>query len=357
MIFVDGHLSSTDSSASPQGRDILVALLEHPALVEASASFKAIPERRFSVREESVMEATPPGKWVYLFQREYATVDPAFVDFVGTDEATTCIGVAIRNPRNGMTSVAHMDSPNIVDMGLSQMLSLLVDHNKDMELDVHLVGGFEDVSTNHGNYNTTSESQENMDGYSFPLGAKIVETLWKRPEKFHIRTLCILGHNTRRDPEGNAYPNFNGFMVGTSNGSITPAIFDKTSRCPDEVVRRIRVSVSYKDPSWKGKLLETYDTQTDRFKIAPCCWTLQQLHFALSLQRYSDSEILIMCSTSPSAENPDFVANMRRHWDYLIKHPDWRETFPMKQPRIFERTAEGGWRKPQGADTLISRSF
>ncbi|XP_068329531.1 protein N-terminal asparagine amidohydrolase isoform X2 [Pyrus communis] len=289
MIFVDGLPFSTDSSASPQGWDTLVALLEHPALVEASNSFKAISERRFSVREESVLDTSPRSKWVYLFQREYATVDPALVD--------------------------------------------------------------------HGNYNTGSESQENLDGYSFPLGAKIVETLRKRPEKFHIRTLCILGHNTRRDPEGNAYPSFNGFMIGTSTGSITPAIFDKTSRCPDEVVRRIRVSVSYEDTSWKGKLLETYDTQTDHFKIAPCCWTLQQLHFALSLQRYSDSEILLMCSTSPSAENPDFVENMRRQWDYLIKHPDWRETFPMKQPRIFERTAEGGWRKPQGADTLMNRRF
>ncbi|ONI20231.1 hypothetical protein PRUPE_2G004200 [Prunus persica] len=290
MIIVDGLPFSTDTSASPQGRDILAALMEHPALVSASNSFKAIPERRFSVPEESGPEKTPPSKWVYLFQREYAIVDPALVD-------------------------------------------------------VHLVGGFEDVSPNHGNCNTRSESQEKLAGYSFPLCAKIVETLWNRQEKFHIRTLFILGHNTRRDLEGNAYPIFNGFMVGTSTGSITPASFDRTLRCPDEIVRRIRVSASYEDSSWKGKLMETYDTQTDQFKIAPCCWTLRQLDISLSLQDYSDPEILLMCSTSPSAEAPDFVENMRRQWEYLVEHPDWRETFPMKQPRIFERTAEGGWRR------------
>ncbi|XP_016652684.1 PREDICTED: protein N-terminal asparagine amidohydrolase-like isoform X2 [Prunus mume] len=290
MIIVDGLPFSTDTAASPQGRDILAALMEHPALVSASNLFKAIPERRFSVPEESGPEKTPPSKWVYLFQREYATVDPALVD-------------------------------------------------------VHLVGGFEDVSPNHGNCNTRSESQEKLAGYSFPLCAKIVETLWNRQEKFHIRTLFILGHNTRRDLEGNAYPIFNGFMVGTSTGSITPATFDRTSRCPDEIVRRIRVSASYEDSSWKGKLMETYDTQTDQFKIAPCCWTLCQLRISLSLQGYSDSEILLMCSTSPSAEGPDFVENMRRQWEYLIEHPDWRETFPMKQPRIFERNAERGWRR------------
>ncbi|XP_016649918.1 PREDICTED: protein N-terminal asparagine amidohydrolase-like isoform X2 [Prunus mume] len=290
MIIVDGLPFSTDTSASPQGRDILAALMEHPALVSASNLFKAIPERRFSVPEESGPEKTPPSKWVYLFQREYATVDPALVD-------------------------------------------------------VHLVGGFEDVSPNHGNCNTRSESQEKLAGYSFPLCAKIVDTLWNRQEKFHIRTLFILGHNTRRDLEGNAYPIFNGFMVGTSTRSITPASFDRTSRCPDEIVRRIRVSSSYEDSSWKGKLMETYDTQTDQFKIAPCCWTLRQLHISLSLQDYSDSEILLICSTSPSAEGPDFVENMRRQWEYLIEHPDWRETFPMKQPRIFGRTAERGWRR------------
>lgn len=43
-----------------------------------------------------------------------------------------------------MISVAHMDSPYVVDIGLTQMLSL-VDQNSDAEFDVHLIGGFEDV--------------------------------------------------------------------------------------------------------------------------------------------------------------------------------------------------------------------
>jgi hypothetical protein len=51
--------------------------LENPILVSASSSLKANPERKFSASEESTPERS---KWVYLFQREYATVDPAFVD-------------------------------------------------------------------------------------------------------------------------------------------------------------------------------------------------------------------------------------------------------------------------------------
>ncbi|GMN55339.1 hypothetical protein TIFTF001_024461 [Ficus carica] len=68
--------------------------------------------------------------------------------------------------------------------------------------------------------------------------------------------------------------------VDTSTGLVIPAKFDDTSRCPDELVRRIRVTASYEDRRWNGKLLETYDTQTDTFKIAPCRWTEQQLLIA-----------------------------------------------------------------------------
>uniref|UniRef100_A0A5B7BI45 Protein N-terminal asparagine amidohydrolase n=1 Tax=Davidia involucrata TaxID=16924 RepID=A0A5B7BI45_DAVIN len=340
MIYVGGDPFSTDSTSSFQGSDTLAVLMEHPILVSASSSFKDIPERKFS---ETGSERSTQSKCVYIFQREYATVDPVLVDLVGTDEATTCVGLVIRNRKSGMTSVAHMDSPYVVDIGLTQMLSLVVDHNFDAELDVHLIGGFEDASPQHADGGSRSESLTKLDGYSFPLCTKIVETLQKSREKFHIQTLHVLEHNTRWDSEGNAYPIFNGFLVETSTGSITPASFDRTSRCPDEIVRRIRVTASFEDLSWKGRLLETYDTRTDRFVIAPCSWTIRRLHSALTRRHLSDSEILLTCSTSPSAEGPDFVDNERRQCDYLIQHPDWRDTFPMKQPRVFERTAGGGW--------------
>lgn len=65
----------------------------------------------------------------------------------------------------------------------------------------------------HANGTTVSESQAELDGYSLPLCTKIVDTLQKRHEKFHIQTLFVLGHNTEMDSEGNACPIFNGFLV------------------------------------------------------------------------------------------------------------------------------------------------
>lgn len=343
MIYVGGVPVSTDLESSSQGSDMLVALMEHPTLKSASCSLKDIPERKFTGSEESGSGRSRRSKCVYIFQREYATVDPALVDLVGTDEATTCVGIAIRNRTSGMTSVGHMDSPNIVDIGLAQMLTLVVEQNSNAELDVHLIGGFDDVKPQNASIGTRSESKGKKEDYSFPLCAKIVEALEKSGERFHINTFHVLRHNTRWDSQGNACPVFHGFMVETSTGSLIPTAFDRTSRCPDEIVRRVRLTASSEDPRSKGKLIETYETQTDRFIIAPCSWTRHLVYFASMVRQLSDAEILNSCSTSPFAEGPDFVDNERRLCDYLIRHPDWRETFPMNQPRIFERTADGTW--------------
>lgn len=61
---------------------------------------------------------------------------------------------------------------------------------------------------------TQSGDREKMEGYSFPLCNKIIESLWTRPEKFHLQILCVLQHNTWRDSEGNACPIFCGLAVG-----------------------------------------------------------------------------------------------------------------------------------------------
>ena len=60
---------------------------------------------------------------------------------------------------------------------------------------------------------TRSKRWEKMDGYSLPLCIKIIDALQRSQEIFCIQTLCVLGHNTRRDSEGNGYPIFNGFVV------------------------------------------------------------------------------------------------------------------------------------------------
>ncbi|KAK1306203.1 hypothetical protein QJS10_CPA10g00087 [Acorus calamus] len=89
MIFVDGRRFS-------QGDGDLVALLEEPSLMSASESFKAKPERKITAVDSARTNC------VYIFQREYATVNPGWVKMVGMDEATTCVGLVIRNRSDGI---------------------------------------------------------------------------------------------------------------------------------------------------------------------------------------------------------------------------------------------------------------
>ncbi|KAL9255866.1 N-terminal asparagine amidohydrolase-like protein [Drosera capensis] len=329
MIFVAGEPLHTNDSPR-QGREILDALLENPDLVSASRSFRDTPEKVFGVGESSVGGGVGRRNHVYLFQREFATVDPRLIDLIGTDEATTCVGLVIRNRENGMTSVAHMDSQNVIEGGLSQMLSDLVDPTIEAEFD------------QTGTSSKYAKHAE-VEGHSLPLCVKLVEVLGSSRLKFHIQTLFVLRHNTRRDSEGKRRPIFDGFLVETSAGSVVPARFDTTTRCPDEIVRRIRVFSSFEDLRWTGKLLDTYNWRRNQFVIASCLWTQRLVHIVSGLRKLPDSYLLSVCSTSPDAEGPDFIFNHRRMWDYLIRHPNWKETFPKGRPRIFERNEVGDW--------------
>ncbi|XP_057523089.1 protein N-terminal asparagine amidohydrolase isoform X1 [Amaranthus tricolor] len=349
MIIVGGV--PFESNSTDQGSSDLVALMEHPVLVSTSLSFKAIPEKKFSI-SDTYSDEVEKKRHVYVFQREYATVDPTLVDLIGTDEATTCVGVVIRNRDNGMTSVAHMDYPAIVDHGLSQMLEKLVDCKHESEMDVHLIGGFEECPNKHDEHTQLRSKAPN--DHSFPLCAKIIEAFVRSTVKFHIHTLFVLRHNTKIGTVGNALPIFSGFLVQTRTGSIVSATFDQTTRCPDELVRRIRVSASFSDSQWRNKLLETYDTQTDQFIIAPCYWSIRLVHMASYLQQLPDEEILHTCSTSPYAEAPDFIDNQKRMWNYLIQYPNWKESFKLGKPRIFARTVSGGWMMVEQAHEAAS---
>ncbi|XP_020570760.1 uncharacterized protein LOC110017932 [Phalaenopsis equestris] len=74
MIYVEDRPLTTPETSS-KGNEILPFLLEHPMLIAASNRLKETPEEMVSFSEES-----PPAKYVYVFQREYATVDPSVVE-------------------------------------------------------------------------------------------------------------------------------------------------------------------------------------------------------------------------------------------------------------------------------------
>lgn len=63
-----------------QGMDTLIALMEHPLLMSVSNSFNSMQEKKISLSENSTPVKSKTSNWIYLFQREFATVDPELVD-------------------------------------------------------------------------------------------------------------------------------------------------------------------------------------------------------------------------------------------------------------------------------------
>ncbi|XP_078154331.1 protein N-terminal asparagine amidohydrolase family protein [Carex rostrata] len=333
MILIDNQpISFANSSLQSQEREILDVLLENPTLLSASNQFK-------SEQERTISDSGPHMKNVYVFQREFATVDPALVHTVGTDEATTCVGLVIRNRNNGLTSVGHIDFPKVVDQGLNQMVQSIND--PEAFLDVYLVGSFDDSPSKKGHRRKTKSEN----GYSYPLCHKIITALQNRPEKFHLRLLFVLGHNTETDSNGHERPIFSGLSVETRTGQVLPACFENGARSPDEIVRRILVGASSDDLNLRGKLLDIYDTRRDNFTIPCVKWKLFWSEYAFAQSQLSDEEYLLQGSTSPFAEPPHFVECQRRKERYLIEHPDWRYTFPRGEPRVFQRNNDGTWFK------------
>ncbi|CAH9094660.1 unnamed protein product [Cuscuta europaea] len=354
---VSYSISSFDhsSSSSQQGKDILRTLMQNPGLKRVSFALDYTPGGLFSLTNNGGFLITPQTKSVFILQKEYATVDPSFVDVVGTHGMSTCVGLIIQNPKSGKISVAHIDVLGVIEIGINQMLSSVDDQdiNDVTNLNVHLIGGYNDEPewANH-------EDEEKREGVSFPICSKIIEVLCKSTKTFHLRTLHVLDHNTIYDRQGIGNPKFGGFVVETGVGSIFPAMFDETTKGPDEMVREVRRLCCHYDPSWDGRLLDTYDNLSDHYVIAPCSWGRKGAKgfgwfLSLSDREFADNYYF----TPPAVLNRNEINYLRGIFAYIFNNPEWKKTFPGGRPRVFARIDCGGWKqKEEKMSQIFKRS-
>ncbi|VFQ89428.1 unnamed protein product [Cuscuta campestris] len=102
--------------------------------------------------------------------------------------------------------------------------------------------------------------------------------------------------------------------VETGTGSIFPTMFHETTKCPDAFIRNpVRLKVALNCPGWDGnRLLETYDTRSDKFCITPCAWDKSFVEYCEAYQKKSDREICNTLYTVPVNENPSIAEFGRR---------------------------------------------
>lgn len=127
------------------------------------------------------------------------------------------------------------------------------------------------------------------------------------------------------------------------------------------IIPRQRSVDTFELPSF---MPQDFATITYRYDIATSfrCWNPSYVfYFPLSWEPRICGEHEKVCTMNVDLDSVVFVmwwlmnqnSRIVRQWSYLTKHPNWRETFAMKQPRIFERTIEGGWKRCWG----LKKSF
>ncbi|CAM6104059.1 unnamed protein product [Calypogeia fissa] len=156
-IQVWGALVATGNVDSEK-ETLLFKLLDHPLLVASANALRDTELQIIKPPQPSGNEdlrANADGvagsecpldpKYVYIFQKEFATVSPLFAELIGTDEITTCLGLAVRDPSSGLTSIGHFDTADCVLNGVNELVNSVVSLSSST-LQVHLVGAFDDSS-------------------------------------------------------------------------------------------------------------------------------------------------------------------------------------------------------------------
>ena len=259
---------------------------------------------------------------LYVMQREYATVsrDDKNVIVIGSEDATTCHIVVLRNTATGLTSLGHFDGQDTSN-GIKNMIEAVTSGSAEGsgKIELGLFGGFLDNR-----------------GISEKLAISILEIIQNHRESIHLTSACMVGFNDTIE-KGLHKPIVFGVGVAIQDGEIFPATFQ--DKGPDECIRHARNSAGIEE------MTEIYNSRYQELRIPPyeykedITWIIP---FFLSA---SDDEILEDLSTSPHCEPSDFVENTKATLRHILTHPKPLETvFPGGKPRVYKRHAgNDGW--------------
>ena len=175
----------------------------------------------------SILTSTPVQtikneRVLYVAQGEYAIIKKgdAHFNLIGTDDATTCHIIVMKNQEESTVCVAHIDSANCLE-ALSRMVLEVVGNcshklnSKEFYIELSIVGGYQDERT--------SSEQLTLDLLQFFHHHCRV--------KFKLANMCVGPANTTRN-KGINWPIIYGIAVDMHSDTIYPAFFPVTLRGP-----------------------------------------------------------------------------------------------------------------------------
>jgi len=292
--------------------------------VTSTINIKSIHEDYPILKSNSTLVIDSPlrdinisDNYVYVGQREMAIVSSDDgVDMLGSEDATTCHIVVLRNITNnkGVTGLAHLDSDDP-----DQFLALESAVRRrsgasetDIEYEISIIGGYDDER-----------------GTSADITETLLTTIQEHEAKFQLKIACMGSINTVIN-NGVAWPRTYGAGVTIETGEVFCAKFSYHG--PDTDIRSM----------WCQKGLHNiFDHQSGQIVIHPfeyIVWKLPELWI-----QQSDAFILKHCSTSPMVEPPTFCDHMRANFKRMITDPKPLDTiFPGGKSRQYKREKETG---------------
>ncbi|XP_056662166.1 protein N-terminal asparagine amidohydrolase isoform X3 [Monodelphis domestica] len=279
-----------------------------------------LEERAKLLRGQPVQPVGPRGL-LYVQQRELAVTSPqdGSISVLGSEDATTCHIVVLRHTGTGATCLTHCDGSDTqaeVPLILKSLKSLS-GCGQDGRLEVHLVGGFNDDRQ-----------------LSQKLTSQLLSEFDRQEDDIHLVTFCVTELNDREENE-NHFPVICGIAVNIKTAEIFRASFPE--RGPEEELRSARSLTG-------GPMINIYDAKTEQLHIGPYFW-MPFPHVDFWLQQ-DDKQLLENLSTSPLAEPPHFVPNIRSTLMFLKKYPfPGNSLFPGNRALLYKKNEGGLWEK------------
>uniref|UniRef100_UPI0035902EDD protein N-terminal asparagine amidohydrolase-like isoform X2 n=1 Tax=Myxine glutinosa TaxID=7769 RepID=UPI0035902EDD len=254
---------------------------------------------------------------LYVHQREIAACPPgdAAVTLLGSDDATTCHLLVLKDRGSGALCLAHCDGSDVT-WGVRHMVEAVrsLAGTACERLELHIIGGFADRA-----------------GVSDRLTHDIIGEFVQQKEDVHLLTFCASELNTILR-SGVQHPAIYGIAVDVRTGNLFPARFP--DRGPDSVLRSARIFSC-------NTMEDVYSAEHGELHVGPYHW--EPWNDAIFWLSQPDYVLLKHLSTSPAVEPPDFVSRLRDQLRFRLEHPTPQKLFPHGKSRIYRRNGEGLW--------------
>lgn len=218
-------------------------------------------------------------------------------DIIGSDDATTCLIIIIKD-QDGYLSVAHIDD-SCIDSYISKitMNDDMVGNKSCKKYDLYILGSY------------VIDSMDPMNAQRVQL---ILQHFQRLQSTYILKLFYVLTANTII-VNGINTPHQQGIAYVRSLDAVVPVHFLDEHRGP-LIHQRMLYSMFVRHNS----IIATYDTTSKTFNVRISKQVSWSPYYISDLLMLSDDELLQQCSTSPFVERSRFVTDLREVFSLMM---------------------------------------